>query len=310
MALQSLAELIDLAQRIGPCRVALAGAENEVALGALAEAAERGMAEAVLVGDESRTRQLMDEASLNDDGLRERARFVAAADPANAAQEAVSAIRTGEADLLMKGSLRTDQLLRAVLDRERGLRTDRLLSDVLVYEDTLSGAMRLVGITDGGVNVAPDVDDKAQIIQNAVEMFGSLGFERPRISLMSATEAVTDAIPSTLDAQELAGQAANGDFGDCDVDGPLALDNALVEWAAQAKGIDSPVAGHADVLVVPSIEAGNLLGKAVKYFANSTCAHVIMGARAPVLIPSRVESVEDKLASIALGAIMAGGTES
>jgi len=308
MALQSLAELIDLAQRIGPCRVALAGAENEVALGALAEAAERGIAEAVLVGDEARTRQLMDEASLNDDGLRKRARFVAAADPANAAQEAVSAIRTGDADLLMKGSLRTDQLLRAVLDRERGLRTDRLLSDVLVYEDTLSGTIRLVGITDGGVNVAPDVDDKAQIIQNAVEVFHSLGFERPRISLMSATEAVTDAIPSTLDAQQLTEQAANGEFGDCDVDGPLALDNALVAWAARAKGIDSPVAGHADVLVVPSIEAGNLLGKAVKYFANSTCAHVIVGARAPVLIPSRVESVADKLCSVALGSIMTEGT--
>lgn len=306
MALQTLNEVIGRAQRIGPCRVALAGAENEVGLGALAEAAHRGVAEAVLVGDESEIRQLIDRLPEKGDALGRQARFVRAADSEEIAHEAVAAVRSGEADLLMKGSQRTDQLLRAVLDREDGLRTDRLLSDVLVYEDTLSGVTRLVGITDGGVNVAPTVDDKAQIVRNAVEVFRQLGLARPRIALMSATEAVTDAIPSTLDAQTLT-ERANGAFGECDVYGPLALDNALLAWAAQAKGIDSPVAGHADVMVVPSIEAGNLLGKAVKYVGNSTCAHVILGARAPVLIPSRVESVEDKLCSVALGSIMTEG---
>ncbi len=306
-ALQTLDQLIERAQRAGPCRVALAGAENEVALGALAEAAHRGVAEAVLIGDASRTRELIAQLPDKGDALIEGARFVEAQDPDEAARAAVTAVRDGDAELLMKGALRTDQLLRAVLDRDHGLRTERLLSDVLVHEDTLSGAARLVGITDGGVNVAPDVDAKGQIVRNAVEVFHRLGFSDPKVALMSATEAVTDAIPSTVDARELTERAEDAAFGECQVYGPLALDNALLAWAAQAKGIDSPVAGHADVMVVPSIEAGNLLGKAVKYVGGSTCAHVIMGARAPVLIPSRVESVEDKLCSVALGALMAEG---
>lgn len=304
MAPQTLSELIERARTDDVCRVALAGAENEVALSALAEAAQRQLAESVLVGDESAIRRLIDGLPVSGEGLQRTARFIPARDPDEAAQKAVQAVRDGDADLLMKGALRTDQLLRAVLDRERGLRTDRLLSDVLIYEDELSGATRLVGLTDGGVNVAPDREAKAQIIRNAVDVFHRLGVERPKIALMSATEAVTDAIPSTLDAQHLTQRADEGAFGDCQVYGPLALDNALLVWAAQAKGIDSSVAGRADVMVVPSIEAGNLLGKAVKYFGNSTCAHVIMGARAPVLIPSRVESVDDKLSSIALGALM------
>lgn len=304
-ALRTLDELVERARHVGPCRVALAGAENDVALGALAEAAERGVAEAVLIGDASRTRELIGQLPDNGDTLLDTARFVPASDPEEAARAAVGAVRDDDADLLMKGALRTDQLLRAVLDRDEGLRTDRLLSDVLVYEDALSGATRLVGITDGGVNVAPDRDAKAQIIGNAVEVFHRLGFSSPRIALMSATEAVTDAIPSTVDARALTERAEDGEFGESRVYGPLALDNALLAWAAEAKGIESPVAGQADVMVVPSIEAGNLLGKAVKYVGGSTCAHVIMGARAPVLIPSRVESVADKLCSVALGSLMA-----
>ncbi len=303
-ALQTLDDLIARARHDGRSRVALAGAENDVALGALAEAARRGVAEAVLVGDESRTHELIGQLPDNGDVLLERARFVPAQTPDEAAQAAVRAVRDGVADLLMKGALRTDQLLRAVLDRDEGLRTERLLSDVLVYEDALSGTTRLVGITDGGVNVAPDMDAKAQIVDNAVEVFHRLSVSNPRVALMSATEAVTDAIPSTVDARELTERAEHGAFGRCRVYGPLALDNALLAWAAEAKGIQSPVAGQADVMVVPSIEAGNLLGKAVKYVGGSTCAHVIMGARAPVLIPSRVESVADKLCSVALGSLM------
>lgn len=306
---QTLDELTTRAQHVGPCRVALAGAENDVALGALAEAALQGVAEAVLVGDEARTRELIGRCPDHGDVLLENARFVPAQDPNEAARAAVAAVRDGSADLLMKGALRTDQLLRAVLDREQGLRTERLLSDVLVYEDALSGSTRLVGITDGGVNIAPDLVAKAEIIRNAVEVFHRLGFSDPKIALMSATEAVTEAIPSTQDAQRLTEQAVRGAFGDCVVYGPLALDNALLAWAAKAKGIASPVAGQADVMVVPSIEAGNLLGKAVKYFGGSTCAHVIMGARAPVLIPSRVESVADKLCSVALGSLMTEGSK-
>jgi phosphate butyryltransferase len=215
----------------------------------------------------------------------------------------VALARGGEVSVLLKGALRTDQLLRAVLDRDRGLRTGRLLSDVLLYEDTLSGDTRLVGVTDGGINPSPDVEALKQIVANAVEVFHALGFVRPRVALLSATEAVTEAVPSTVAARAVAEWAASS-LDDADVEGPLALDNALLPAAAEAKGMGGPVAGRADIMVTPSIEAGNILGKGVKYLAGSITAHVVVGARVPILIPSRVESAEDKLHSIALGLLV------
>ncbi len=211
----------------------------------------------------------------------------------------------GEVDVILKGHLRTDELLRAVLDKQAGLRTGCLLSDVLFYEDTLSGNKRLVGITDGGLNVAPNRDQKEQIIRNAVSVLHCLGFARPKIAVMSATESVSENLPSTMDAAALTEIGRQGGFGEADVYGPLALDNALLLSAAETKGIRNPVAGQADCLVVPSIEAGNLLGKAVKYLGGSQCAHVVVGAKVPILIPSRVESADDKLNAIALGVIYA-----
>jgi phosphate butyryltransferase len=211
----------------------------------------------------------------------------------------------GEVDLLLKGHLRTDELLRAVLDKESGLRTGRLLSDVLLYEDKLSGAIRLVGISDGGLNVLPNLEQKKQIVQNAIEVMRSLGLARPKIALMSATEAVSESLPSSVDARLLTEMVEAGQFDDAQVFGPLALDCALLESAAREKRIEHPVAGHADCMVVPNIEAGNLLGKSVKYLGGSQCAHVIAGAKLPILIPSRVESVDDKVNSIALGVIFA-----
>ncbi|MBU6299656.1 MAG: phosphate butyryltransferase, partial [Alphaproteobacteria bacterium] len=212
---------------------------------------------------------------------------------------------SGRVDIVLKGHLRTDELLRALLDKEAGLRTGRLLSDILFYEDTLAGTKRLVGITDGGLNVAPNLDQKTQIVLNAVEVLHCLGFERPKIALMSAAETVSEGLPSTTDAAALTEIGRQGGFGETDVFGPLALDNALLESAAKAKNIRHPVAGRADCMVVPSIEAGNLLGKAVKYLAGSQCAHVVVGAKVPILIPSRVESADDKVNAIALGVIYA-----
>jgi len=192
-----------------------------------------------------------------------------------------------------------------VLDARHSLRTGKLLSDVLLYEDCLGpDGKRLIAVTDGGINVQPDRAALRQIIANAVLVLHALGVERPRVGLLSATEAVTDAVPSSVVARELAAGAASGELGICDVFGPLALDNALLASAAKAKGIDSPVAGNVDVMVTPNIEAGNILGKAVKYLGGSITAHVVVGARVPVLIPSRVESAEDKLHSIALGVLL------
>ena len=300
-AVRSFQELRLRAQALGPKRVAIVVADDEVALLAAAGAVELGIAIPVLVGNEQRIRA--DIAKFNAHLLLEKAIFVDAPDSSSAANAAAQMARDGQVDILLKGHLRTDELLRAVLDKQNGLRTGRLLSDVLLYEDTTSGQRRIVGVTDGGLNVAPTLDHKKQIIENAVIALHALGFARPRIALMSATEAVTESLPSTVEARQLTELAATGAFGECEVYGPLALDNALLESAARAKNISSPVAGHADCMVVPNIESGNLLGKAVKYLGGSQCAHVIVGARVPVLIPSRVESVDDKLNSVAFGVI-------
>jgi phosphate butyryltransferase len=208
-------------------------------------------------------------------------------------------------DLLLKGHLRTDELLRAVLDKQAGVRTGRLLSDVLLYEDKLAGEVRLVGITDGGLNVAPNLEQKKQIVENAIEVMRCLGLARPNIAIMSATEAVSESVPSSVDARRLTEMGQAGEFGEAEVFGPLALDCALLESAAEAKGIKHVVAGHADCMVVPNIESGNLLAKSAKYLGGSACAHVVAGAKVPILIPSRVESAEDKINSIALGVIFA-----
>ncbi len=296
----NFAELRRRAKPMGPRRVAIVVADDEVALTAADGALHLGLALPVLIGNEQKIRAQAQTLGLSE--LIAAAEFVSAE---NAAEVATEMARDGLVDILLKGHLRTDELLRAVLDKVSGLRTGRLLSDVLLYEDRLTGDCKLVGITDGGLNVLPNLEQKKQIVENAIEVMHSLGVARPKIALMSATEAVSDSLPSSVDARELTALGEAGDFGDADVFGPLALDGALLESAARAKGISHPVAGHADCMVVPNIEAGNLLGKAVKYLGGSQCAHVVAGARVPILIPSRVESVEDKVNSIALGVIFA-----
>ena len=296
----SFAELRGRAQPLGPKRVAIVVADDEVALTAADGALHLGIAIPVLIGNERKIRTTAEALGLS--GLIAGAEFVNADD---AATVATHMARDGDVDLLLKGHIRTDELLRAVLDKQAGLRTGRLLSDVLLYEDRLAGELRLVGITDGGLNVSPNLEQKRQIVQNAIEVMRSLGLARPKIALMSATEAVSESVPSSVDARKLTEMGETGQFGAVDIFGPLALDCALLESAARAKGIAHPVAGHADCMVVPNIEAGNLLGKSVKYLGGSQCAHVVAGAKVPILIPSRVESVDDKVNSIALGVIFA-----
>lgn len=299
--LGSFAELRRLAQSRGPKRVAVVTADDDVALTAAAEALEGGIATPILIGDATKIFCKGETLDLRE--LLSNAEIVHA--PDSAASVAIELARTGKADILLKGHLRTDELLHAVLDKANGLGTSRLLSDVMIYEDLLAGERRLVGMSDGGVNVAPTLEQKRQIIHNAIDVVQSLGIVRPKIALMSATEMVTKSLPSTVDARSLTEMAASGEFGDAEVFGPLALDNALLESAARAKGITSPVAGHADCLIVPNIEAGNLLGKAMKYLGGSQCGHVVVGAKVPILIPSRVESAGDKLNSIAMGVLFA-----
>jgi phosphate butyryltransferase len=298
--LSNFSDLRLRAQALGPRRVGVVAAEDEVALTAAGAALQLGIATPVLIGDERKIRMMVDALELS--ALMGKAEFVGADD---AAVVATHMARDKQVDLLLKGHLRTDQLLRAVLEAKAELRTGRLLSDVMLYEDRLTGNPRLVGITDGGLNVSPNLEQKKEIVENAIEVLRSLGLGRPKIAIMSATEAVSPSVPSTVDAKALTEMADANQFGDAQVFGPLALDCALLGSAAAAKGIVHPVAGQADCMVVPNIEAGNLLGKAVKYLGGSQCAHVVAGARVPILIPSRVESVDDKLNSIALGVIFA-----
>ena len=299
--LNSFSALRERACALGPLRLAIAAAEDPVILNAAAEAAVAGLVLPILVGNPDRIRNSMPDAKTAT--ILQNAEIVAAFDIVESAAIAVRLAATGQAHIILKGHLRTDQLLHAVLDKQHGLPHESLLSDVLIYEDTLSGTRRFVGVTDGGLNVAPNLEQKKQILRNAVVAFQRLGFTRPRVAVMSAIEIVSPAIPSTVDAQELTTMGQRGEFGECEVFGPLALDNALLESCARAKGISSAVAGRADIMLLPNLEAGNVLGKAVKHLGGSACGHVIIGSRVSILIPSRVESVEDKINSIAFGVV-------
>jgi phosphate butyryltransferase len=231
-AAASFAQLRSQAQLVGPRRVAVVVADDDVALTAAAGALSLNIATPVLVGNEKSIRAMAE--SLKLELLLAKAEIVDSADPA---RTAVQLAQDGKADILLKGHLRTDELLSAVLDKQKGLRTGRLLSDVLLYEDHLAGRKRLVGITDGGLNVSPTLDQKKQIVENAIEVMRSIGIARPKIAIMSATEAVSDSVPSTVDARALAEMGAAGKFGDAEVFGPVALDCALLRSAADAKGI-------------------------------------------------------------------------
>ncbi len=298
---RTYAEVRELARAKGPKRVGVVLADDEVALTAAAEAMRSEIAFPVLIGEEKDIRARAESLGFSD--LTAKAEFVAAG--ANAAELAVKMAREGDIDILMKGHLRTDQLLHPVLDKEKGLRTGRLLCDIAFFEHRDPAGTRLVGIGDGGLNPLPTLAQKKQIVLSAIDLLSAMGIRRPKIAVMSAVEVVSDAMPSTVDAKALTDMCAAGEFGEAEVFGPLALDNALLEWAAKIKGITSPVAGHADCLIVPSIEAGNMLAKSINFLVGCEFGHVVLGAKVPILIPSRVERAQDKINAMALGVLYA-----
>lgn len=224
-------------------------------------------------------------------------------DDAAAAAEAVAAVRSGEAQLLMKGLLQTPTIMKAVLNRDTGLRTGRALSHACAFE--IPGWHKLVFITDIALNVAPDVTRKADIIRNQVAMAQALGVKRPKVAALAAIENVNPDMPATLDARALQEMAERGELGDCDVQGPLALDLAVSPESGQIKKVTGPVVGDADILLVPDIEAGNILFKGLVYFAKARPAGIIMGAKCPIVLLSRADSADSKLMSIALAVLTA-----
>ena len=220
-----------------------------------------------------------------------------------AAEKAVELVRTGRAELLMKGSLHSDELLAAVTKRETGLRTGRRISHVFVMDvpthpDTLF-------ITDAAVNIAPDLNAKRDIVQNAIDLYVGLELGRPKVAILSAVETVNPSIPSTIDAAALCKMADRGQIKGGDLDGPLAFDNALSPDAARIKGIKSPVAGQAQILVVPDLEAGNMLAKNLMFLSNADAAGVVLGARVPIILTSRADNVRTRMASCAVALLLA-----
>ncbi len=289
--LRSLNDLLEMA-RGRKTSVVLAGSEDVEAVKALKEAKELGLLErAILVGEREKTQKNIGEVGGEFETI-----FTDSAE--ETAERAVKAVSEGEAGVLMKGLIKTSTLLKAVLNKEWGLRTGKLLSHVILAHSPHLD--RVLFITDGGMVIRPTLDQKVQIIQNAVELAHRLGYEKPRVALIAAVEVVNPDMPETEEAALIAKMADRGQIKGAIIDGPLGIDNALSEWAARVKGVKGDVAGRADILVVPDIHSGNFLGKSFVYIAGGTIAGVVVGAKAPIVIVSRADTSKSKLLSLAL----------
>ena len=297
--IKTFADLLEAAKAKGPKTVAVAaGHQAEVMLAGL-DAELAGLAEVILVGDSDIIQQI----AVEQDFDISRMEVLHHPDSHEAAYQVMKLVSDNQADIAMKGSVETSNFLRAALSREVGLRTGRLFSHVAAFE--IPDFDRLILISDAGVIVAPDLEQKVQIVQNAIYVAHALGNNLPRVAVLAATEVVNPKIPTTLDAANLSKMADRGQIKGGIVDGPLALDNAISPESARIKGIKSEVAGYADILIAPDIEAGNVLAKAITYFAQGKMAGVVVGARRPLILPSRSDSREVKLISLALGVMLA-----
>jgi len=282
-----------------PLQVAVAKAEDSEVLLAVKEALRLNLAGFQLIGDELKIRQLAEEISLPLDKLI----IVNESSDEAACRTAVRSVSNGKAHILMKGLVPTATILKAVLDKEIGLRTGRVLSHVAVFE--VAGYERLVFLTDAAMNIAPDLQQKQQIIQNAVDLAISFGINLPKVAVLAALEKVNPQMSATVDAALLSKMAERGQINNAIIDGPLALDNAISIEAAQHKGISGEVAGLADILLVPTIEVGNALYKSLVYFAKAQVGAVITGAKAPIVLTSRADTYETKLNSLVLAVLSA-----
>ncbi len=298
--IKKLDELMAVAKGQKRMRLAVAAAEDADVLGAVVAAAQQGIVEPILVGDLAAMDAIAEKEGLN---LSQFERVASESLEASAAIS-VQMVSSGKADFLMKGLIDTAILLKAVLNKETGLRTDSLLSHVMVYE--VPSYHKLIYLTDGGMNIEPDLEAKAKIIANAVATAKALGTEVVKVACLAAKEKVNPQMPVTVDARALQERGEAGEFGEnVIVEGPLALDLAFSKEAAEVKKFKSAISGDTDVLLVPNIEVGNGIGKALTYLAKAESAGVIMGAKAPVVLVSRADSYEAKLYSIALGSVIA-----
>lgn len=300
--IRSLSQLIEGAKKLcaekGKKRLSVAMAEDAGLIAAIEEARRAGMVEATLVGNPDRVRACIQEAGASEKDYN----VIEERNEAKCGIVAVTEVSAKRADIYMKGQLHTDHFLRGMLNKEVGLRSGKTISHC--YFHHIPGYDRVIFIADAAFNMYPDVKQKADILQNTVNFARALGVECPKVACLAAVEVVNPDMPCTLDACALVQMNQRGQIRNCIVDGPLALDNAINEEAAKIKKINSPVAGHADVLFVPQIEVGNVLAKSITYFAkDSETAGLIIGAAAPVILTSRADPMRAKLLSIA-GAVM------
>lgn len=299
MSYEKSAALVDRARACGAMPTAIVYPCSRDALAGALEARAAGLLEPILVGPRDAIQRLAEREGLD---IADCAMEDITA-PADSARHAAELAREGRVHALMKGSLHTDELMGAVVARQSGLRTGRRLSHVFAMN--VPGHDRLLLVTDAAVNIAPDLKVKVDIVRNAIDVAHALGTALPHIAILSAVETVNPAIPSTGDAAALRDMAARGEFPDCVVDGPLAFDNAISAEAARIKGIRSTVSGAVDIMVVPTLEAGNILYKSLVYLAQSVAAGVVMGARVPVILTSRADNAQSRIASAALARVIA-----
>ena len=291
-------QLIAVACKHRPMATAVVHPCSEVALESAVEAAKLGLMQPILVGPTARILDVASKASLDITPFE----LVGSQHSHDSAAKAVELVRTGRADALMKGSLHTDELIAAVVARDTGIRTARRISHCFVMD--VPGHDQALIISDAAINIAPTLEEKVDIVQNAIDLARALGMPEIRVALLSAMETVNPRVPSTVEAAALCKMADRGQITGAVLDGPLALDNAINLEAAAIKQIVSPVAGRANVLIVPDLEAGNMLAKSLTFLAGADAAGIVLGARVPIILTSRAEALQTRLASCAVAVLL------
>ena len=294
--------LLERCAGLAPVPTAVAHPCEKSALAGAIEAARLGLIKPILVGPEARIREIADSSGIDLSGIE----IIDAAHSHASAAKAVELVRQGRAELLMKGSLHSDEVLGAVVARDAGLRTGRRISHVFIMD--VPAYHKVLVITDAAINIAPTLEDKVDICQNAIDLAIQLGLDKPKVAILAAVETVTSKMPATLDAAALCKMADRGQIKGGILDGPLAFDNAISKEAAETKGIRSEVAGDPDILLVPDLEAGNMLAKQLAFLANADGAGLVLGARVPVILTSRADTVRSRIASCAVAVLAAHAT--
>jgi phosphate acetyltransferase len=292
-------KILERCQDLEPVPTSVAYPCDETSLAGAIDAAAQGLIRPILVGPAATIREIAQAKSIDLGG----AAIEDVPDSRSAAARAVALVREGKAELVMKGSLHSDEILAAVISKETGLRAGRRLSHVFLMD--VPTYHKVLIVTDGAINIAPTLEDKVDIVQNAIDLARSFGVERPKVAILAAVESVNSKMPATLDAAALCKMADRGQIKGGVLDGPLAFDNAISREAADIKKIKSEVAGDPDILVAPDLEAGNMLAKQLSFLANADSAGLVLGAKVPVILTSRADSLRARIASCAVAVLVA-----